>query len=144
MVSVQDDKTNRPPGQFDSTVRLIPILTHLIFKKDSTFKSRVPNPKSLSEGQILGRNWDKSLRSFPSLLFTVTSTYGFYYPPPPPSKSGLKLVVCNANIVNGNLKCEKELPRLCPETSTKSSVYEFGFRSDYTMTGYGSPSKLTQ
>jgi hypothetical protein len=37
------------------------------------------------------------------LLFTVASTNRFYFPhPPPPSKSGLKLV-CNVNIVYGNL-----------------------------------------
>ncbi len=42
-----------------------------------------------------------------SLLFTVIFTNGFYFPPPPPpsSKSGLKLV-CNVNIVYGNLKYE--------------------------------------
>jgi hypothetical protein len=41
------------------------------------------------------------------LLFTITSNNGFYTPPPPPSlsKSGLKLV-CNVNIVYGNLKSE--------------------------------------
>jgi hypothetical protein len=40
------------------------------------------------------------------LLFTVTSTNGFYsFPPPPLSKNGLKLV-CNVNIVYGNLKSE--------------------------------------
>ncbi len=37
------------------------------------------------------------------MLFTVTSTNGYY--PPPPGKSGLKLV-CNVNIVYGNLKSE--------------------------------------
>jgi hypothetical protein len=39
------------------------------------------------------------------LLFAVTSTNGFYSPPPPLSKSGLKLV-CNIDIVYGNLKSE--------------------------------------
>jgi hypothetical protein len=34
--------------------------------------------------------------------------YGFYTPPPPRSKNGLKLV-CNANIVCGNLKSENSL-----------------------------------
>jgi hypothetical protein len=38
------------------------------------------------------------------LLFTVTSTNGFHSPSPP-NKSGLKLV-CNVNIVYGNLKSE--------------------------------------
>ncbi len=39
------------------------------------------------KGRILGCNWDKSLkvlREFSSLLFTFTSTNGFYPPPPPP------------------------------------------------------------
>jgi hypothetical protein len=39
-------------------------------------------------------------------LFAVNSTKGFFPPPPPPpSKSCLKLV-CNVNIVYGNLKSE--------------------------------------
>jgi hypothetical protein len=48
-------------------------------------------------------------------------------PPPPPSKSDLKMV-CNVNIVYGNLKSENSL-RLCPETSTilcRLCVHEFG------------------
>jgi hypothetical protein len=32
--------------------------------------------------QILERNWDKSLKSFPP-CYSVTSTNGFYSPPPP-------------------------------------------------------------
>ncbi len=58
----------------------------------------------MSRSRILGRKWDKILGVFP-LLFTVISTKGFSSPPPPPSKSGLKLV-CNVNIVYGNLKSE--------------------------------------
>ncbi len=53
----------------------------------------------LYRGRILGRNWDKSLQSFPpcySQLPLLTDL----------SKSGLKLV-CNVNIVYGNLKSEK-------------------------------------
>jgi hypothetical protein len=50
-----------------------------------------------SRGRILGHNWDKSLKEFSSLLFTVTSTNGFTpLPPRPLSKSGLKLV-CNVS-----------------------------------------------
>jgi hypothetical protein len=46
----------------------------------------------------------KILKSFSSLLFTVTSTNGFYSPLLL-SRSGLKLV-CNVNIVYGHLKSE--------------------------------------
>ncbi len=64
---------------------------------------------ALSRGRILGRNWDKSLKSFPPCYCTGTSTNGFYPPPPPhpppPSKSGLKLI-CNVNIVYLNLRSE--------------------------------------
>ena len=64
-----------------------------------------------SRGRILGRKWDKSLKSFPP-CYSVTSTNGFFsLPPPPLSKSGLKLV-CNVNIVHGNLKT-----KIMPETS---------------------------
>jgi hypothetical protein len=55
----------------------------------------------LYRGRILGRNWDKSLSFLP---FTVTSSNGFY-PPPPKKKKWLKLV-CNVNIVYGNLRSE--------------------------------------
>ncbi len=48
--------------------------------------------------------FDVKSQEFSSLLFTVTSTNGFYSPPLS-SKSGLKLV-CNVNIVHGNLKSE--------------------------------------
>jgi hypothetical protein len=45
-------------------------------------------------------------QDFSILIFTVTSTNGFYsLPPPPLCKSGLKLV-CNINIVHRNLKSE--------------------------------------
>ncbi len=54
--------------------------------------------RSVYWGQILGRNWDKSLKSFPSSNI-------FYPHPPHLSKSGVKLV-CNVNIVYGNLKSE--------------------------------------
>ncbi len=45
----------------------------------------------------------------------------------PLSKSGLKLV-CNINIVYGNLKSEKSQDYVCPETSTKLFFHEFGFQ----------------
>jgi hypothetical protein len=51
-------------------------------------------------GRILGRNWEKSLRSFPH-----SHLYKQILLPPPPSKSGVKLV-CNIKIVYGNLKSE--------------------------------------
>ncbi len=52
-------------------------------------------------GRILGCNWDKSLKSFPPCYSTTSN--GFYSIPLPLNKSSLKLV-CNVNIVNGNLK----------------------------------------
>jgi hypothetical protein len=52
-----------------------------------------------------------------SLLFTGTSTNQFYTPSPPLRKSGLKLFVMLT------------ISRLCPETSTKLYVHEFGFCS---------------
>ncbi len=65
---------------------------------------------------------------FSSLLFTVTSTNGFYYPPPPLlSKSGLKLV-CNVKNVYTETSSLRTLKiRSCPETSRKLYVHEFGF-----------------
>ncbi len=61
---------------------------------------------------------------FGVFLLSIQShlSYGFYL-----SKNGLKLV-CNVNIVYGNLSSEK-LARLCPENSTKLYVHEFGFCS---------------
>ncbi len=46
-------------------------------------------------GRILGRNWDKSLRAFLLVILLL--------PPPPLTKSGMELV-CNVNMVYGNLK----------------------------------------
>jgi hypothetical protein len=40
----------------------------------------------VSRGRIPGRNWDTSLNDFCSLLFTVTSTNGFYPLPHPTAK----------------------------------------------------------
>ncbi len=59
-----------------------------------------------STGRILGRNWDKSLKSFPPCysLSPLLTYFTLPHPPPPPrNKSGLKLV-CNVTIVYGNLK----------------------------------------
>jgi hypothetical protein len=53
--------------------------------------------------QILGRNW--SSKSFPPCYSQLPLLTDFYSPPPPLSKSALKLV-CNVNIVYGNLKTE--------------------------------------
>jgi hypothetical protein len=53
-------------------------------------------------GSILGRNWDKSLKSCPPCYSLLTD---FTTPPPPQGKSGLKLVF-NVNIEYGNLKYE--------------------------------------
>ncbi len=60
-------------------------------------------------GRILRRNWDNSLKIFPPCYCIFTSTYGFYSLPGKPQVW--------------------ELSRLCPETSTKLCVHEFGFCS---------------
>ncbi len=52
-----------------------------------------------------GRNWDKKLESFPPCYLQSPLLHEFYSPPPPLSKSGLPLV-CNVNIVYGNLMPE--------------------------------------
>jgi hypothetical protein len=77
-------------------------------------------------GRILGLNWDKILkRSFPPCFSQSPVLTDFTPPPPPPDKTDLKLV-CNVNVVYRNLKSEIAQD-LCPETSTKLYVHEFGF-----------------
>ncbi len=52
----------------------------------------------MNRGRILGRNWDKSLRSF-SLLAILSHLYKrILLPSPPLSKSGFLKLVCNVNI----------------------------------------------
>ncbi len=58
----------------------------------------------LNRGRILGRNWDKSLKSFPP-CYSQSPLLTDFTPHPPLSKSGLKLV-CNINIVYRNLMSE--------------------------------------
>jgi hypothetical protein len=60
-----------------------------------------------TRGRILGRNWEKSLKSFSPCYSNSQSPQltDFTPSPPPLSKSGLKLV-CNVNIVYGNLNSE--------------------------------------
>jgi hypothetical protein len=57
-----------------------------------------------SRGQILGRNWDKSPKSFPP-CYSQSPLLTDFIPLPSLSKTGLKLV-CNVNIVYRNLKSE--------------------------------------
>jgi hypothetical protein len=64
--------------------------------------SRLPN-SCASRGRILGRNRDKNLKSFPPCYSQSPLLTDFTPPPPSLSKSALKLV-CNGNIVYGNLK----------------------------------------
>jgi hypothetical protein len=82
-------------------------------------------------GRILGHDWEKVLRIFTlcysqsALLTDFTPSPPTPLPPSPPSKSGLKLVK----------HCLQkpqvwELSRLCPETSIKLYVHEFGFWID--------------
>ncbi len=53
-------------------------------------------------GRILGCNWEKSHKSFPT-YFLPSPPLRDFTPPSPLSKSGLKLL-CNVNTVYGNLK----------------------------------------
>ncbi len=63
-------------------------------------------PYLLSRGQILGRNWDKNLKSFPPCYSVQSHLYKWsLLPQPLLSKSGLELVL-NVNIVYGNLMSE--------------------------------------
>ncbi len=55
--------------------------------------------------RLLGRNWEKSLESFPPCESQSPLLTDFTPPTPFLSKSGFKLV-CNVNIVYGNLKSE--------------------------------------
>jgi hypothetical protein len=55
-------------------------------------------------GQILGRNWDKSLNSFPP-CYLQSPLLTDFNPLFLSKKSGLKLI-CAVNIVHGNLKSE--------------------------------------
>ncbi len=86
---------------------LDPIWPDGIFKTSKTRDSEKGNKKSVkTRGRILGRNWDKSLESFPpcysqSPLVTV---------PPTLSKSGLKLV-CNVTLYPESLRTLKIMPR---------------------------------
>ena len=71
--------------------------------RDAPYRPYSQMHYSLCWGRILGRNEDKSLKSIPTCY---RSHKRILLPPPlPPSKSGLKLV-CNVNIVYGNLKSE--------------------------------------
>ncbi len=69
-------------------------------------------PTHVARGQILWRNWDKGLKSFPPCYSPLLMDFT-----PPRAK-----VVKNRF---GNINCE--LSRLCPETSTKLYVHKFGF-----------------
>jgi hypothetical protein len=57
---------------------------------------------AVNRGRILGRNWDKSFKSFPPCYSQPPHDFS---PPPPLIKSGLKLI-CNVQTVNANLKSE--------------------------------------
>jgi hypothetical protein len=76
------------------------------FAACQAFASLPSRPVESRGGQILGRNWEKSLTSFPPCYSQSPLQTDFTPPSPPPlSKSGFKLV-CNVNIVNGNFKSE--------------------------------------
>ncbi len=61
-----------------------------------------------SRGRILGLTWDKSFKSFPSCYSQSPLLKDFT--PLPLNKTGLKLV-CNVNIICGNLKSENSQAR---------------------------------
>jgi hypothetical protein len=63
------------------------------------------NPEDFSKGRILGRSWDKGLKSFPPCYSQSPLLMDFTPPPPPPSKSGF-ILVCFVIIGYGNLKPE--------------------------------------
>ncbi len=88
-------------------------------------RERTPPPPP-TRGQILGRNWDKSLKSFPP-CYSVTSANGFYSASPL-RKSGLKLVY-NLNMVYGNIKSENSQDNAqIPQRHFTYNVHEFNFR----------------
>ncbi len=76
-------------------------------------------------GQIRGRNWDKSLNSFPACYSQSLLLTDFTPPPPPSSKSGLKLV-CKVNIVYGNLMYENSQD-YAQKPKKKLYVHEFAY-----------------
>ncbi len=96
----------------------------------------------LYRGRILGRTWDKSLKSFPPCdsQSTLLSLH-FYFPFL--SKNGLKLV-CNLNIAYGNLKSEnsqdyaQQPRRNCMFMNSASEVTRRPVLYTYTTEYYGS------
>ncbi len=69
---------------------------------------------------------------FPSLLFTVTSTNGFFTPPPPPPEQ--KWSETGLYNVNFGYRETSSL-RLCPEASTKLYVHDFSFCTFWLLSG---------
>ncbi len=72
-------------------------------------------------GRILGRNWDKSLKSFPPCY---SQSLMYFTPPPPPLEQELFDTDCMRKPQIW------ELSRLWPEASTKLDVQEFGLSSN--------------
>ncbi len=68
---------------------------------------------------MFGLNWDKSFKK--PLCYSQSPL--LTDPPPPPHEQSCLKLVCNVNIVYGNLKSENCQVR--PETSTKLYVHEF-------------------
>jgi hypothetical protein len=83
-----------------------------------------------TRGRILGRNWDKNLKSCPPCYLQSPLLRIFF---PLLRKIGLKLV-CNVNIVHGNLKSEnsqdyaQKPQRNCTFMSSASGVKVFCLR----------------
>jgi hypothetical protein len=98
------------------------------------FTEKVCEKEDGTRGLILGRKWDRSLKSFTlcysqSPLLTDITTPSFL------SKSGLKLV-CNVNIVYGNLKSENYV-HYAQEPQRNCTLMNSSSRSILKFTDFG-------
>ncbi len=92
-----EDFQKKPPARQRKQVSLDP----------GTYSNQDPTRIRIhNRGRLLGRRWDKSCKSFPPCCKQSPQLTDFTtLPPPLLSKSRLKLI-CDINIVYGNLKSE--------------------------------------
>ncbi len=118
---------------------LIPVsassyLTWTTFLLSSTpsIKSRLHLSVVRHSGGILGPNWDKILKSFPPCDSQSSSLTDLTPPPTPPTQQKWREIGLYGKhcIFNSQFW---ELSRLCPETSTKLYVHEFGLQSHFLL-----------